>query len=145
MNSINLIRGYGLLIFSHGHILSKLRVFVRFENSFLPRIWKVSNLVFMFDVFFSFMLNNMMVTGVRRSWNWQVAITICNSYRLQTINCDNYPYILQWIINSLWHRSITFVKKFLVYNMRNHSYGKSSEFQFYEIIKISVQLVGYSP
>ena len=29
------------------------------------------------------------------SWNWQVAITICNSYRLQINNGDNYSYILQ--------------------------------------------------
>ena len=27
--------------------------------------------------------------------NWQVAITIRNSYRLQATNSDNYPYILQ--------------------------------------------------
>ena len=64
--------------------------------------------------------------------NWQVAVTICNSYRLQTTNGDNYPYILQWIINSLWHREITSVTNFFVHKVRNHNYGKSFEFQFYE-------------
>ena len=37
---------------------SQLRVFVRFENSSLPRIWKVSDLVFIF--------NKMMVKGVKK-------------------------------------------------------------------------------
>ena len=40
-------------------------------------------------------LNKIMVTGVKRSLNWQAAITICNSYRLGTNNDDNYSYILQ--------------------------------------------------
>ena len=48
-------------------ILSKLRVFVRFENSYLPRIWKVSNLAFIFNILFSFTLNKMMVKRVKRS------------------------------------------------------------------------------
>ena len=30
--------------------LSKLCVFVRFENCSLPRIWKASNLVFIFNI-----------------------------------------------------------------------------------------------
>ena len=37
---------------------------------------------------------------------------------------------------------ITFVKNFFVHKMRNHNYGKSFEFQFYEVIIMSVQLVG---
>ena len=41
--------------------------FVRFENSSLPRIWKVSNLGFIFNILFRFMLNKMMVTGVKLS------------------------------------------------------------------------------
>ena len=43
---------------------SQLRVFVRFENSSLPRIWKLSNLVSIFNILFCFMLNKMMATGV---------------------------------------------------------------------------------
>ena len=31
---------------------------------------------------------------------------------------------------------MTFVKKFFVHKVRNHNYGKSFEFQFYEIIII---------
>ena len=53
-------------IFARSHP-SQLRVFVRFENSSLPRIWKVSNLVFIFNILFSFTLNKMIVTGGKRS------------------------------------------------------------------------------
>ena len=53
-------------IFTWSHP-SQLRVFVRFENSSLPRIWKVSDLVFVFNILFHFTLNKMMVTGVKRS------------------------------------------------------------------------------
>ena len=52
---------------------------VRLENTSLPRN--------------RFTLNKMMVTGVKGSWNRQVAITICNSYRVRTNrtnNGDNY-------------------------------------------------------
>ena len=35
---------------------------------------------------------------------------------------------------------ITIVKKFFVHKVRNHYYGKSFEFHFYEIIIMSVQL-----
>ena len=38
----------------------------------------------------------------------------------------------------------TFVRKFFVHKASNHNYGKSFEFQVYEIIIRSVQLVGYS-
>ena len=51
---------------------SQLRVFVRFENSSLPRIWKLSNLVSLFNILLRFMLNKMMATGVKRSRNWKV-------------------------------------------------------------------------
>ena len=44
---------------------SQLCVFVRVESFFLPRIWKVSNLVFIFKILFSFILNKMMVTGIK--------------------------------------------------------------------------------
>ena len=37
-----------------------------FENSSLPTIWKVTNLVFIFNILFRFTLNKMMVTGVKR-------------------------------------------------------------------------------
>ena len=46
---------------------SQLRVFVHFENSSLPGIWKVSNLDFIFNILFRFTLNKIMVTGVKRS------------------------------------------------------------------------------
>ena len=81
-------------IFAWSHP-SQLRVFVSFENSSLTRIWKMSNLVIIFNVLFSFTLNKMMVTGVKKIMNWQVAVTISNSYRLQKTNGDNNPYILQ--------------------------------------------------
>ena len=55
--------------------------------------------------------------------NWQVAITMCDTYRLQA----------------------TTAERFFVHKARNHNYGKSFEFQFYEIIIMSVQLIGYSP
>ena len=87
-------------IFAWSHP-SQLRVFVRFENSYSPGIWKMSNLVFIFNILFSFTLDKMMVIGVKKIMNWQVAITICNSFWLQTANGDNNPYILQRIINSL--------------------------------------------
>ena len=45
--------------------------------------------------------------------NWQVTITICNSYRFRTNNGDNYPYMLQQIINSLWHHWNNFCKEVL--------------------------------
>ena len=55
-----------------GHIFawshpSQMRVFIRSENSSLPRIWKVSDLVFIFCILFSFTLDKMMVTEVKRS------------------------------------------------------------------------------
>ena len=54
-----------MLIFSHGHYLPS-SVFVRFENSSLPRIWKVSNFIeFIFNILFRFTLIKMMVTGVK--------------------------------------------------------------------------------
>ena len=34
---------------------------------------------------------------------------------------------------------LRFVKKFFVHKVRNHNYGKSFEFQFYEIIMMSVK------
>ena len=53
-------------IFAWSHP-SKLRVFVRFENSSLPKIRKVSNLVVIFNILFGFTLNKIMVTGVQIS------------------------------------------------------------------------------
>ena len=53
-------------IFAWSHP-SQLRAFVRFENFSLPRIWKVYDLVFIFNILFSFTLNKMMVTEVKRS------------------------------------------------------------------------------
>ena len=53
-----------ILAWSHP---SQLRVFVRFENSSLPRNWEVSDLVLIFNILFRFTLNKMMVTGVKRS------------------------------------------------------------------------------
>ena len=53
-----------ILAWSHP---SQLRVFACFESSSLPRIWKVSNLDFIFNMLFSFTLNKMMFTGVKRS------------------------------------------------------------------------------
>ena len=41
---------------------SQLCVFARFESFYLPRIWKVSNLAFIFNILLSFMLNKIMVT-----------------------------------------------------------------------------------
>ena len=100
---------------------SHLRVFVRFEDSSLPRIWKVSNLVFIFNISFSFTLNKR-----QKIINWQIAITICsNSYRLQATNRDNYLYILQWIINSVWHCSNNFCKEVLC------PQGEKSQLQVY--------------
>ena len=81
---------------------SQLRVFVRFENSSLPRIWKVPNLVFIFNILFGFMLYKMMATGVKRSRNWHVAIIICDSYRLRTNNSNNYSYNLHLANFLLW-------------------------------------------
>ena len=51
-------------IFAWSHP-SQLRAFVCFENSFLPRIWKVSDLVFIFNTLFSFALNKTMVREVK--------------------------------------------------------------------------------
>ena len=53
-------------IFAWSHT-SRLRVFVRFENSSLPGIWKMPDLVFIFNISFRFRLNIMMVPGVKRS------------------------------------------------------------------------------
>ena len=47
-------------IFARSHP-SQLRAFVRFENSSLPRISKVSDLVFIFNSLFSFTFNKMIV------------------------------------------------------------------------------------
>ena len=55
----------------------------------------MSNLAFIFNNLFAFVLDKMMATGVKRSRNWQVAIIICNSYRLRTNNGDSYSYISQ--------------------------------------------------
>ena len=68
--------------------------------------------------------------------NWQVAILIPISCKQPTaiITLTFYNDIVQ----------ITFVKKFFVRKVRNHNYGKSFEFQFYEIIIMSVQLAGHS-
>ena len=44
---------------------SQRRAFVHFENSPLPRIWKVSVSVFTFNILFRFILNKMMVTEVK--------------------------------------------------------------------------------
>ena len=46
---------------------SHLRAFVRFENSSLPRIWKVSDLVFISNILFGFALDKMMVAEVKVS------------------------------------------------------------------------------
>ena len=59
------MRGYGLC--SHFRMFTSLRAFVRFENSSLPRIWKVSDLDFIFNTLFSFVLNKTMVREVKRS------------------------------------------------------------------------------
>ena len=40
------------------------RPLAHFENSSLPRIWKVPNLVFIFNILFRFTPNKMMVLGV---------------------------------------------------------------------------------
>ena len=50
-------------IFAWSHP-SQLRVFVRFENSSLPRIWKMSNSVLVFNILFRFTLNKIMFTRV---------------------------------------------------------------------------------
>ena len=52
---------------SHGHIFpSCVRLFIlRILKS--PRIWKVSDLVFIFNILFSFALNKMMATKVKKS------------------------------------------------------------------------------
>ena len=62
--------------------------------------------------------------------NWQVAITIYNFYRLQTTNADNYTYILQWIINSLWHRSNNLCKKVLCSQGQESQLWEIFEFLF---------------
>ena len=46
---------------------SHLRAFARFETFSLPIIWKVSDLIFIFNILFSFTFNKMMVTEVKRS------------------------------------------------------------------------------
>ena len=63
INSDNIDKGF-VDIFEWS-LPSQLRVFVRFENSSLLRIWKMSNLVLIFKISFRFTLNKMMVTGVK--------------------------------------------------------------------------------
>ena len=53
-------------IFAWSHPF-QLSVFVRSENSSLPRIWRVSDLVYLFNILFSFTLTKMMVTEIKRS------------------------------------------------------------------------------
>ena len=107
---------------------------VHFENSSLPRIWKVSSLVFIFNLLFHFTLNKMMVIG-----------KLLSPFVIQT-DCEQTAAIITPTFYSKYDMvEISFVRNFFVQKARNQNYGKSFKFHVYEIIIRSVQLVGYSP
>ena len=67
---------------------SQLRAFVHFENSSLPRIWKRSDLVFIFNILFSFTFNEMMVTEVKRSHE------LASCYHIIPVGCKQPTAII---------------------------------------------------